>query len=89
MEQPAAPLLGPAEFRREGVIETFAQEDPNFTQPPRKGRQGGGPLGFAEPLNAAALDNNVERTVTHCRVQQVANDKLDVPSRPLKLWTNV
>ena len=80
MEQPAAPLLGPAEFRREGIIETFAQEDPNFTQPPRKGRQSSGPLAFAEPLNAAALDNNVERAGTHRRVEQVANDKFDVPS---------
>src|SRR5262249_19301753 len=86
MEQPADPLLGPAELRREGVIETFAQEDANFTQLPRKGRQGGGPLAFAEPLNAAALDNNVERAGTHRRVQQVANHKFHVPSRSLKHW---
>src|SRR5665213_433129 len=85
--EPPAFMLRPSEVQREGIVETKAEEDSNFAQPSRQGRQSGGPLVFAEPLNGAALDDNVERTWTHRRVQQVADDEFNASSWSMNLWT--
>ena len=79
----AASVLRPSKLRREGIIETLAHEDPDFVQSPRKGGQGGGPLVSGKPLNGAALDDNVEGARAHRNVQQVADDELNAPSRPM------